>query len=315
MPDDLGQDPVIALLGASGYVGGDLLAALPRHASRVVAVSRSGVRPSDHVVDRRLDLAVPGSAALAVREASVVVHAAAYGTEGSTWRDAENPASDRINVEAVRELVEVLSERREAPLLVYLSSVQAGAPERVSRYAEQKIEVEHLLERAGREGVVRSVVLRLPTIYGVARPTGQTGRGVVAAMARKALEGSGLTLWNDGAVRRDLLHVHDATRAVLTSLEHQSDLVGGVWELSSGRTRPLRTVFEAIAHATGAITGLPPVPVLSVPAPAHAAVNDFRDDAASDGRFTAITGWSPQVSLEDGVRGVVEALHEKTEVR
>lgn len=316
MPDDLRQESVVALLGASGYIGGNLLDALPRLASRVVAVSRSGVRCDDRVVDRRLDLAVPGAAALAVREASVLVHAAAYGTEGSTWRDAEDPASDRVNVETVRELLDALSdERREAPLLLYLSSVQAGAPGRVSRYAEQKIEVEDLLEQAGREGVVRPIVLRLPTIYGVARPTGQTGRGVVAAMVRRALEGNELTLWNDGAVRRDLLHVRDATRAVLASLEHHSDLVGGVWELSSGRTEALRTVFEGIAHAAAEVTGKPPVPVLSVPAPAHAAAHDFRDDEVGGGRFAAVTAWSPQVRLDDGVREVAEVLHEKAGVR
>lgn len=310
MSEDAGTAPVVALLGASGYVGGALLAELVPRASKVLAVSRSGVRATERVSDQRLDLATPGTVGAAVGEAAVIVHAAAYGTEGSTWRDAEDPASDRVNVDLVRELVDVASRRPEPPLLLFLSSAQAAAGP-VSRYAEQKIEAERLVLQAGQDRVLRPVILRLPTIYGVARATGQTGRGVVAAMTRRALGGDALTMWNDGSVRRDLLHVQDTARAVAASLDHDTEVVGQTWQLSAGRTESLRDVFTTVARAVAQTTGRPPVPVTSVAPPPHAAENDSRSDEIGDGRFTAATGWVPQVALDDGVREVAEILHER----
>ncbi len=74
-----------------------------------------------------------------------------------------------------------------------------------SPYGRQKPAAENVLKDATAEGVLRGVSLRLPTVYGHGPESTTDDRGVVSAMARRAMAGEQLTMWHDGSVRRDLL--------------------------------------------------------------------------------------------------------------
>jgi nucleoside-diphosphate-sugar epimerase len=307
----------VTVLGASGFVGTAVTAALSRRPWQVRAVARrAAVVPPGAAAEfdvRSVDLTRPGAVQDAVAGADAVVHLVLHE---SGWRGAdEEPASERTNV---RVLEEVIRARRDGsrPVVVFAGSTsQVGPPPRVpidgtepdrpvTAYDRQKLAAEELLRAATAEGVLRGITLRLPTIFG-----GSAGdRGVVATMTRRALEGQPLTVWADGAVQRDLLHVDDVAAAFVAALDHADVLAGGRYLLGTGTGVSLLELFGGIAQAVAGHTGRPPVPVVSVPPPPATAATDGHDMVVDASAFRSATGWRPRVPLREGLERTVRAL-------
>ncbi|KAA9377599.1 NAD-dependent epimerase/dehydratase [Microbispora cellulosiformans] len=325
-----GGPPLVAVLGASGLVGSAVTARLARLPVAVRAVSRrpaatgtaeSGTGGAGGVEVLAADLTVPANLERAVAGASAVIHLVLHS---GGWRGAdEDPAaSERVNVGVMRDLVGLLRSRPRsgpAPLVVFAGSASQAGPgsgtpidgtvpdHPVTAYDLQKQAAEDLLKRATSEGVLRGVSLRLPTVFGPA-PCGAADRGVVSAMARRALAGEPLTMWHDGTIARELLYVGDVADAFLAALDRPEALAGRHWPLGHGRGEPLGDVFRRIALLVAERTGRPPVPVVPVPPPASARPGDFDSVVIDSSAFRAATGWRPRVPLDEALRRTVAAL-------
>ncbi|WP_326560826.1 NAD-dependent epimerase/dehydratase family protein [Micromonospora sp. NBC_01796] len=318
-----GEPPLVAVLGASGFVGSAVTAALARRPVRLRAVARRPVTvPHGAVAEVETyaaDLTTPGAVEAAVADADAVVFLVLH-TSG--WRGADHdPASERTNVGVLDDLVRTLRSRRlPAPAVVFAGSTsQVGLPPRVpidgtetdhpaTAYDRQKQAAEGLLRAATAEGVLRGVSLRLPTIFGPAPAPAAPDRGVVAAMARRALADEPLTVWADGAVQRDLLYVDDVAEAFVAALHHADLLAGRHWPLGTGVGVSLRDLFGTIAEVVAGHTGRPPVPVVSVPPPAQATGTDAHSMVVDASAFRAATGWRPLVPLREALDRTVTAL-------
>ena len=175
-------------------------------------------------------------------------------------------------------------------------------------YDSQKLAAETVLKAATAEGVLRGISLRLPTIYGQRSATSAPDAGVVVAMARRALAGEPLTIWNDGSVLRELVHVEDTAAAFLAAIDRPARLAGRHWLLGTGTAHTLAEVFGQVSRSVAARTGEPPVPVVSVPAPEHATATDLASVLVDPDPFRSAAGWSARVRLEQGVDRTVAAL-------
>ncbi|GLU48700.1 NAD-dependent epimerase/dehydratase family protein [Nocardiopsis ansamitocini] len=314
--------PLITVLGASGMVGSAITAVLARRRVRLRVVARRPVAPVPtgpaEIETRTADLSAPGALADVLHGSDVVIHLVAH--DGG-WRALDTDAeSERINVGVLRETLDFWRGADGArPVVVFAGSTSQVGPvakERIdgtepdhpeTRYDRQKQQAERLLKAATADGRVRGVSLRLPTVFGPA-PIPPGDKGVLATMARRALTGEPLTLWHGSEVRRDFLFVDDVADAFAAAVEHADALAGGHWLLGTGRGVPLRGAFETVAKIVGECTGSPPVPVTDVPPPAHVVPGDNRSAAADPSRFRSLTGWSPRVSLRDGLERTVASL-------
>ncbi|AOS61988.1 nucleoside-diphosphate-sugar epimerase [Actinoalloteichus hymeniacidonis] len=316
----------IAVLGASGFIGSTVVAALarrhPEAGLRLVARGRSPVPPeAENIEVITADLTDSDALAEAVADADVVLNLLLY-TGGGTWRAAEeDPRSEQVNVGVTRDLVRILRRVRRpgpAPIVVVPGSTSQLGPggsglvdgteidEPATVYDRQKSAAERVLLDAAAEGILRGVSLRLPTIFG-ATPNA-VDRGVVTAMARRALVGESLTVWGDGSVERDLLCVDDVAQAVLACVDHADELSGSHWLIGTGQGVSLQTLFTTIAEVVASETGRPTVDVVSVAPPEHATEMDFRSIIADPARFRAVTGWRAEIPLRAAVRQTVAAL-------
>ncbi|MFJ1751234.1 NAD-dependent epimerase/dehydratase family protein [Streptomyces sp. NPDC088116] len=315
------RGPLITVLGGSGFIGSAVVGELARQPVRLRTVSRGPGRTPARAVAavevRQADLARPGAVHDAVQGADAVIHLAAHIGGAQSWRAADERA-ERVNVGVMRDLVDSLRGRAGTglpPAVIFASTLQAGTGEDAGQgaYARQKTTAENLLREATSEAVVRGVVLRLATVFGhspLAGTTGpgSTGRGVIAAMTRRAIDGDPITMWHDGSVRRDFLHVRDAGLAFVAALRHVEELRGEPWVVGTGRLEPLGDVFSAVAALVAEHTGRPPVPVVSVEPPDHAEAGDFHTPDSDPAAFRAVTGWQPGVPLGDGLNAVVTAM-------
>ncbi|GLY02213.1 MULTISPECIES: NAD-dependent epimerase/dehydratase family protein [Actinoplanes] len=316
------KPPLVALLGASGFVGSAVLRELAARPIRVRAVSRRPAPvPPDAVAEVEVlaaDLSEPGRMAAAVAGADIVIHAVAYIAGSTTWRVADgDAAAERITVGLVRDLIDAV--RRPGPpvRVVFTGAAsQVGPSDRAvldgsepdrpaGEYDRQKLAAERILLAAHAEGVVRAVPVRLPTVFGAGPRSTARDKGVVSLMVRRAVAGQDITMWHDGTVRRDLVYIDDVARAVVAAADHAENLAGRPWLIGSGHGSPLGEVFTTVAKLVAAETGEPPVRVVSVPPPAHAEAGDFHSVTIDASAFRAVTGWRPRVPLDEALARTV----------
>jgi nucleoside-diphosphate-sugar epimerase len=126
-------------------------------------------------------------------------------------------------------------------------------------------------------------------------------------MINRAIAGDALTMWHDGTVRRDLLHVQDAAAALLAALDNLDALAGGHWLAGTGVGTPLGEAFRAIADIVARRTGTEPVPVISVPPPRPLSGTDLASAVVDPSAFGSRTGWAARVPLRDGLEWTVAA--------
>lgn len=311
----------VTVLGAGGFLGSAVAAALSTRDLELRLVARRPVEPpagavaavTTHVVD------VTDAEALTpvLAGSDVVVHMVKHSGD---WRAADtDPATEVVNVGVMRTVVDAFAGAEATPLVVWAGSVsQVGAtPPRPldgsepddphNGYDQQKLAAERILLDGHAAGAVRGVSLRLATIFGQ-RPGGPRDVGVVVTMARRALAGEALTMWGDGSVRRDLLHVDDLVAAVLAAIDRPDGLAGRHWVLGSGEVRSLREIFTTVADAVAVHTGREAVPVVAVAPPASTSAGDAHDVLIDPGPFRRASGWTPLVPPAEGIDRTVALL-------
>ncbi|MBT2368639.1 NAD-dependent epimerase/dehydratase [Streptomyces sp. ISL-10] len=320
------ERPLVVVLGASGFLGSAVVAALAELPVRLRAVSRRPVRlPAATGVEYRTgDLTDQVTLGDAVRGAHAVLPFTARIRGASGWRLAEgDTAAERVNVGVVRDLVDVLASARrtgaEPPAVLFpgsntqvgpvdtdwIDGTETDAPQ--GEYDRQKHTAELLLKEATAAGAIRAASLRLPPVVGPPGPTAED-RGVISTMARRALAGEPLTLWHDGTVRRDFLYVEDAARAFATALGHIDALAGRHYLVGTGQPRSIGDVFRSVADAVARHRSIPAVPVMTVPPPVESEGSDVRSLCVDPSAFVSATGWRAVTPLEAAIDRTVAAL-------
>lgn len=311
--------PVVAVLGASGLIGSAVVAALADRPVTVRAVARwsQGIPPQAPGREAHTaDMTITDDLMAAIDEADAVIDLL---LPSAGWR-AEGEEAERLNSGVVRDIVAWARAHRRRPVVLFAGSVsQAGQPPRLpmdgsepdrpeSPYDQQKHEAERLLKAATAQGVLRGISLRLPTVYGTGPGTRCVDRGVLTTMIRRAFADEPLTVWGDGSMERDLLHVRDAAAAFVAALARPDQLSGRHWLVGTGTGIRLRDVFIAVADSVAAQCGRSAVPVLSVPPPPTALATDMSGVVVDASAFAAVTGWHPLMPFRTGLDHMVATL-------
>jgi nucleoside-diphosphate-sugar epimerase len=217
--------------GASGFVGGHVLAALQQEAPEARGLYRNQLSAWDSANLRRVLEGVTG-----------IVHAASVVHRPST------PAAEyeRFNVEGTRSLLDA-ARAAGVRRFVFMSSIKvhgespAGViDERTpvlaeAHYARTKAAAEELVLAASDLG---PVVLRLCPVYG----RGDKGnvRTMIRAISRRRFFVPG-----DGSTRKSIVHVSTVADVVRAALEREA---GGVFVVADRHTPSIRELADAIAR-------------------------------------------------------------------
>jgi nucleoside-diphosphate-sugar epimerase len=297
---------LVALTGATGFIGGAVARRLLTSGWRVRALVRS---PAGRATLPSAVETVPGSLEdlgslrRLVREARTVIHCAG-AVRGAGRRDFED-----VNVHGVARLARAATEEVPAGRVILVSSLAARRPE-LSPYAASKRAGERALVAAATE----AVVLRPPAVYG---PGDRELRPLLACMARGVAPVLG-----ERSGRFSLLFVDDLAEAIARVLE-VGGLAGGIFELHDGRPGGYTwdDVRAAVAQWRGAPVRRLTIPVVALRAVAGVnavwaragggppmltpgKVRELRhpDWVCDNAALTAATGWAPAVGLDEGLR-------------
>jgi len=302
----------IALTGATGFIGSMVARQLVATGFKIQALTRttsdksclSGINV--HWVEGALEDV--DSLRRLVSGVDAVVHCA------GAVRGATRDHFKRINVDGVVRLVQAVAEQHPLPRFLFISSLAAREPD-VSLYAASKRQGEAVIaENAGR---MPWVVLRPPAVYG-------PGEREMLPLIRWMARGIAFVL-GSGKARFSMLYVDDLVAAVRKWLLNEN-CPRRVFELHDGRPGGYswKDVIDTVGRLNAKHVRCVHVPVPAVIGLAKlnlVAARMFRyepmltphkirelkhpDWVCDNAALTHATGWTPKVSLEEGLRRIL----------
>jgi UDP-glucose 4-epimerase len=300
----------VLVTGGAGFIGSHVVDRCIEAGHRVAVVDdlsagrREHVQPAArlHVVDIRR----PALGDVFRAEApEAVIHLAA---QAAVSRSVAEPQFDaEVNVLGSVNLLECCR-RSEVRRVVYISTGGAGYgdtevlptpedhPSRpVSPYGVSKVAAELYLECWQGLYGLSGMVLRLANIYGPRQsPHGEAG--VVAIFTERLLRGEPCVINGDGLQTRDFVYVGDVADAALLALERPG--VTGPVNIGTGIETSVVTLFECLRAAAGGKGEARHAP---------ARPGEQRRSLLDPSRARRLLGWSPRVTLDEGLRRTVAA--------
>ena len=189
----------------------------------------------------------------------------------------------------------------------YLPVDEAHPIAPISPYGISKHTVEHYLFLASANAGLDYTVLRYANIYGP-RQHPHGGAGVIAIFAESMLKGEPPTIFGDGSSTRDYLFISDAIEANLLAL------TGGdreIYHVSSGEQINLNKLFCKLKGIIGSITETEEIYEMS-PVYAKPRLGEIHRIALNPEKIQRDLGWTPQISLQDGLEQTVPYCHSLT---
>jgi nucleoside-diphosphate-sugar epimerase len=164
-------------------------------------------------------------------------------------------------------------------------------------YADTKLAQEHLAASWARATGGSVAALRYHNVYGPRMPRDTPYAGVAAIFRSRLAEGREPLVFEDGAQRRDFVHVRDVARANVLALERVAAAPpepGGLraYNIASGEPR---TIGDMAAALSGAFGGPPPRVTGGY------RLGDVRHIVARPDRARRELGFSPAVTFAEGM--------------
>ncbi len=298
----------ILIVGGTGFIGSHLVDTLAGQGVELVVFARGPERfrpPVAEVTYVFGDLADGAALDHALSPGvDAVVHLASTTVPDTATQD---PLADVENLRGFVRLLQ-LGVQRGVKKVVFASSggtvyglpktlpvTEDHATDPICSYGVTKLAMEKYLQCYAHLYGLQYVTLRLANVYGIRQDPERT-QGAIAIFLAKALRGEPLTVWGDGSVIRDFVHVRDVAR--LCSLTLHSSAVG-VFNAGSGKGVSINDLVRLISAQLDRSLEIVRQPPREFDVPA--VVLDC-------GKARAVYSWQPQVDLANGLAEVTDWL-------
>ncbi|MCA1667653.1 MAG: NAD-dependent epimerase/dehydratase family protein [Thermomicrobia bacterium] len=144
---------------------------------------------------------------------------------------------------------------------------------------------------------MRTCSLRLTNCYGPRQVTDRQTQGAFPFFIGRALAGQPITLYDEGAFKRDINYVDDVVEALLLAGEHDA-AIGEAFNLGS----PPLTLREFV-ETLGVVVG--GVDVHYIPYPPQRKRIEIGDTYCEYGKISRALNWLPRTSLRDGLEQTI----------
>jgi dTDP-L-rhamnose 4-epimerase len=175
---------------------------------------------------------------------------------------------------------------------------ETATPDPRNVYAATKLAQEHLSAAFARATGGRVAALRYHNVYGPRMPRDTPYAGVASIFRSALAAGLAPKVFEDGAQRRDFVHVRDVALANLAALEavgNEAAIPSGslrTYNVGSGTVRTVGELALALSRACGG-----PEPVVT----GGYRLGDVRHITASSLRLRTELGWAPREDFEAGM--------------
>jgi UDP-glucose 4-epimerase len=303
----------ILVTGGAGFIGSHVTDTFIQKGHTVIVVDDLSSGNPDHVhpeaIFYEMDIRSPQMEEIFIAHAPTIVshHAAQIDVRKSV----DDPMYDAdVNIRGSLNLLELCVKHGVKKFLfastggaIYgtpesLPATEACIPKPESPYGTSKLCVEQYIMLYNRIHKLNYTILRYPNVYGPRQsPHGEAG--VCSILAGLMLAGTSPVLYGQGEPFRDYVHVSDIAHANVLALGKGT---GETINLGSGKGVTVKQLFTIIKKLTG-FTGKP---LLKPLRPGEVKGIYISGKYAAD-----ILGWTPAISLEDGLENTVAFIREK----
>nr|WP_255692169.1 NAD-dependent epimerase/dehydratase family protein [Luteimonas sp. XNQY3] len=301
-------DGSIAVAGAGGFIGTNLLRGLTARGHRVHALSRSWMVPPEGLaLALDGDAGTPGVLELLVEGCQALVYLPHGSLPGT---DLQTAGQDMLKGLALASRIADICVERSLRLVyassggtVYGSDVAVPTSEDaacnpITMYGAGKLAMENVLRVHAWQRGLDLRILRISNPYGPWQ-LGRKGQGVIGTWLERALAGGAIEIWGDGSVVRDYVYIDDVVAAMHAVLSHAGP--ERIFNIGSGDGTSLREILDLIQ-------ALCPVDVV------HRAARpvDVPVSVLDVSLARAALGWCPQVSIREGLCRTLEWLQHRS---
>jgi UDP-glucose 4-epimerase len=307
------------ILGGSGFVGRHVALMLARLGHRVIIASRNPPNfefPVDVIQQvkwMKFDLANPDWETLL--SDVVTIHHGVWTTIPATAN--ANPADDlSVNVISLIGLLEALCRKVNPPNLIFISSGgtvygklrylpahEDHALMPISAYGVSKASAEFYL------GYYRAIhgldcrIVRLSNPFGGGQNFAR-GQGAVTTFLHHALIGKTITIWGDGEIVRDYIHISDAAAGIVAVALATQTLEYWTFNIASGQGISLNGILDELETQLSLRLDVQRLPSRSFDVPVS--ILDVT-------RAHIQLGWSPHFSFSEGMVHTINDLKNKSD--
>ena len=304
----MSDDEKILITGGSGFIGRSFLRILAHNRKKAFVFTRSIKTLKLPEINRGLiepfeiDLCdqVKVEKWLTTHRPDKIVHLA-----GATQhKDASGQTCNELNWKATKGFFEVLA-RIDVKKVITIGTADEYGNQNTPQneqmplqpqtaYAESKARANEFALELHRTCKFQAVILRIFTAYGA----GQPPQMFLSQLIRSALGGKEFNM-TDGRQKRDYIYVDDAARAIYAALLEEN-IAGKSFNVGTGQAYSLRDVAEKTWKMCGAERKL--LKIGARPKPLGESFDTQADISAAIREL----GWTPQTSLDEGLRLTVE---------
>ena len=223
------KNKVIAITGASGYIGSALVTELEKYsAKKLIRVSRKKLKAQGNVEDWNIGLSDLDSWRKIVNQSDIIFHLSGNTSIAAAEKNPENSLNAEIL--PIMNLHTAAKELSKKPRFIYASTAtiygltqnfpvsedQATNP--ITCYDNNKLSAEKKLKIARSENLIESISLRLANVY---RPSNNESssndRGILSKITKLSFENKKISMYGAGNYIRDYIYIDDVVNAFLLS--------------------------------------------------------------------------------------------------
>lgn len=297
----------VIVTGGAGFIGSHLAEKLANSGHTVTILDNLSTGRLENINSfiekvnfREVDISVRGDWMKEIEEADVVYHLASLA---DIVPSIESPVEYfNANVLSTLNIMEAAKEKNTRVVYSASSSCYGIAKEYPTKesseinpeypYAFTKRVGEELVLHWGKVYNIPTVSIRFFNVYGTRSRTSGTYGAVMGVFLAQKLANKPLTIVGDGEQSRDFTYVSDIVDGL--TLAGESTLVNEIINLGSGATNTINRLAELIGGERIYIPKRPGEPDIT-----HADIT----------KATNILGYSPKISLEQGIKKVMKDIN------
>jgi len=315
------QDKTILVTGGLGYIGSSVIGMLSGLACNIIVADKvsRGLRGFPEAAAKisliEADIRERDIWRGLLDDVDILFH---FAAQTSSKISNDNPLRDtEMNLLPIISLVETCQKDKVSPRIIFSgTATQVGFTEDfpvnedfkdlpVTVYDINKLAAEKYLQYYGSQLKNKAVTLRLANVYGPGPRSSSADRGILNLMVQKAIKGEAITIYGDGNFIRDYVYIDDVARAFLSAGANIEKLSGNYFIVGSGEGHTIAEAFTLIRDIAKEKTGKASQ-ILHVPLPEGLSKIEYRNFVADVAKFNDVTGWSPKVSLKQGIEQTLD---------
>lgn len=265
----------VAITGSSGFFGSHLVTSLKKKDFNVTIFDR-----------KKNNLLNQASLKNFLKDQDVVVHLA--GVHYGTVKDII-----KVNIIGTKELLDGVSKYCPNAKFIFISSFRSFNENDLFGMTKW-VGSELVQDYVNRSLIKKAVILRFSSIYGPgSKPFGNSA---IATFAYLIKQGKEVNIDGDGKQVRDFLFIEDAVNAVIKSIEFKLDKGVEIFDICSEKLVAINDVIRILTKFSSQKI-IVKYKVLNKSLPQVS--KNFQ-------KAKKILGWSPRISLEDGLREIMK---------